>query len=380
MSEKQPNRGVPDPLSSLCTPTPQERPEQLCTKSETESSSGSRTGGGVAWRTAKKMVLALLRQPIPETARKLARSEKGAGTQPMRSERMEDRNLDAEEDLVHRNGWATFLVCVCFSAAFCGGAGFLFIYWTGGGNEDLGGCLAVFFGALAIGLVSYEHLLVVHKEAREPRETMQPSAEERAATAEDFRAGELELQRRGMLKWMTAIGLGTAAAMFVSVLKSALPNPLLSLYTGVWKRGQRLMTGDGEPVKADQLPPGSTTIVFPEDSIGSEKAQTVLIRVNPQLLELPGDRADWAPLGNLAYSRICTHAGCPVGMYEKTAHLLMCPCHQSTFAVLRAAQPTGGPAARALPQLPLYVDADGILRAGGDFSSPPGPGFWGMPS
>jgi ubiquinol-cytochrome c reductase iron-sulfur subunit len=61
-------------------------------------------------------------------------------------------------------------------------------------------------------------------------------------------------------------------------------------------------------------------------------------------------------------------------------HLLMCPCHQSTFAVLRAAQPTGGPAARALPQLPLYVDAEGNLRARGGFTAPPGPGFWGMPT
>ena len=87
--------------------------------------------------------------------------------------------------------------------------------------------------------------------------------------------------------------------------------------------------------------------VFPEGSIGDEKAQTVLIRVKEQLLRLPEDRADWAPMGYLAYSRVCTHAGCPVGLYEAESHLLLCPCHQSTFNVLEAAQPTGGPAARA---------------------------------
>jgi ubiquinol-cytochrome c reductase iron-sulfur subunit len=138
------------------------------------------------------------------------------------------------------------------------------------------------------------------------------------------------------------------------------------------------MNQDGKPVLVNDLRPGSTMIVFPEGSIGSEKAQTVLVRVEQHLLELPEDRADWAPMGNLAFSRVCTHAGCAVGMYEATTHQLMCPCHQSTFDVLRACQPTGGPAARALPQLPLYADADGTLRAGGGFSHVPGPGFWGI--
>jgi ubiquinol-cytochrome c reductase iron-sulfur subunit len=81
----------------------------------------------------------------------------------------------------------------------------------------------------------------------------------------------------------------------------------------------------------------------------------------------------------LAFSRICTHAGCPVGLYQSETHLLLCPCHQSTFNVLQSAVPTGGPATRSLPQLPLYVDSDGTLRASGGFSEPPGPGFWGMP-
>ena len=139
------------------------------------------------------------------------------------------------------------------------------------------------------------------------------------------------------------------------------------------------MTSDGKAATVDMLRPGSTVIVFPENSIGSEKAQTVLLRVEEALLQLPSDRSDWAPKGNLAFSRVCTHAGCVVGMYETTTHQLMCPCHQSTFDVLRAAEPSGGPAARALPQLPLYADADGVLRAGGGFSDIPGPGFWGMP-
>jgi ubiquinol-cytochrome c reductase iron-sulfur subunit len=339
-------------------------------------------GARLAWRAGKKLIAALLRQPIPESALLPPGREEMPDAQPIQLERPKDRNLtlESERNLFRRNRWGTFLAGFLFAASFCGGVGFLFIYWTGGSNQALGGCLAAFFGGLAVGLVVHAHLLSVHKEASDPREDLQPPPEQRAATAEEFRYGLRDLRRRGMLQWMAGIGFGMVAVMFVSIMRSTMSNPFLGLYTRVWKRGQRLMTSDGKPVKADQIPPGSTTIVFPEDSLGTEKAQTVLLRVEPHLLQLPSDRADWAPLGNLAYSRICTHAGCPVGMYETTAHLLMCPCHQSTFAVLTGAQPTGGPAARALPQLPLYVDAEGYLCAGGGFSNPPGPGFWGMPS
>jgi ubiquinol-cytochrome c reductase iron-sulfur subunit len=136
---------------------------------------------------------------------------------------------------------------------------------------------------------------------------------------------------------------------------------------------------DGNPVSLTSLQPGGMLTVFPEDQVGAERAQTVLIRVKEQLLQLPQERAGWAPRGYVAYSRVCTHAGCPVGEFQTEQSILLCPCHQSTFDVLRGAVPTSGPAARPLPQLPLYADADGTLRAGGGFTAPPGPGFWGMP-
>jgi ubiquinol-cytochrome c reductase iron-sulfur subunit len=82
------------------------------------------------------------------------------------------------------------------------------------------------------------------------------------------------------------------------------------------------------------------------------------------------------PNGLIAFSKVCTHAGCPVGLYQAETHQLLCPCHQSAFDVLRAARPVSGPAAWPLPQLPLMVAADGTLRAGGDFSEPVGPGWW----
>jgi ubiquinol-cytochrome c reductase iron-sulfur subunit len=106
----------------------------------------------------------------------------------------------------------------------------------------------------------------------------------------------------------------------------------------------------------------------------------LLIRVEPGLLKLPADRAAWAPDGFVAYSKVCTHAGCPVGLYRSSEHTLICPCHQSEFDVLDGARPISGPAARALPQLPIRLQEDGTFVALGDFPEPVGPGFWNMTS
>ena len=278
-------------------------------------------------------------------------------------------------------GWGTLLVVISLAVAFAGGIGFLIAYWSGGNTNNalLGSTLALFFGGFGFALVVWSHLLSPHVEVTEPREPLAAPTPDLAPAVDDFRRGERSVRRRGLLKWSAAAGLGTLAAMWVSMLRSFSLSPDATLYSTIWKRGQRLVTVDGQPVSVDALRPGSMAVVFPEDSIGAERSQTVLIRVREDLLQLPQKRAGWAPMGNLAYSRVCTHAGCTVGMYESTTHLLMCPCHQSTFNVLDGAQPTGGPAARPLPQLPLYADNQGYLRAGGGFTEPPGPGFWGMP-
>ncbi|HEX2025505.1 MAG TPA: Rieske (2Fe-2S) protein [Actinomycetota bacterium] len=113
--------------------------------------------------------------------------------------------------------------------------------------------------------------------------------------------------------------------------------------------------------------------------MGSADSQAVLIRVEPDLLQLDSERMAWTPNGHVAYSKVCTHAGCPVGLYDREEQHLVCPCHQSTFDVLRGAEPVSGPAVRPLPQLPLELGADGFLRARSDFTEPVGPGFWDRP-
>lgn len=294
--------------------------------------------------------------------------------------RTADRNLDLERgsNILIRERWGTLFVVCSFVLGIAAGVSFLFMYWSGVGNLLLGGTLALFLAGFGLALVLYSHWLILQKEATEPRENLSSNRSERDDALEDYCAGVQDIKRRRLLKWMGAAGTGILGAMVISLMRSLGMSPYPALFNTVWKRGQRLMTPEGKPVSVDSLQPGSAITVFPENSIGSERAQTVLIRVKEQLLQLPKDRASWAPMGYVAYSRVCTHAGCSVGLFESGTNLLLCPCHQSTFDVLRAAQPTGGPAARPLPQLPLYADGDGTLRAAEGFTAPPGPGFWGL--
>jgi ubiquinol-cytochrome c reductase iron-sulfur subunit len=136
------------------------------------------------------------------------------------------------------------------------------------------------------------------------------------------------------------------------------------------------VTEDGTPVQASEVPIEGLVTVFPQGFTDSASGQAILIRLPEGVLQpLPG-REDWSPHGYIVYSKVCTHAGCPVGLYEAKSHQVLCPCHQSTFDVIRGAKPIFGPAAAALPQLPIEIDADGFLVATGDFPVPVGPVFW----
>ncbi|MCV7107030.1 cytochrome bc1 complex Rieske iron-sulfur subunit [Mycolicibacterium chitae] len=77
-----------------------------------------------------------------------------------------------------------------------------------------------------------------------------------------------------------------------------------------------------------------------------------------------------------AYTKVCSHLGCPSSLYEQQSYRILCPCHQSQFDALEFARPTFGPAARALAQLPITINTEGYLVANGDFIEPVGPAFW----
>jgi ubiquinol-cytochrome c reductase iron-sulfur subunit len=229
-----------------------------------------------------------------------------------------------------------------------------------------GGLLFGTFLALAASAASAALDLGAPDDLEEPREARGPTnpppyAEER-------------LTRRLFGKlWFAAFGaLGVLG--FVPLVSLA-RKPGRHARTG-WRPGVRLVTSENTPIPLDHLVLGGIETVFPENEVELPEAPAVLVRVPPQLLRLPVARKDWAPQGYIAYSKICTHAGCPVALYREQSHQLYCPCHQSMFDVLRLAANVSGPAPRPLPQLGLDVDKDGYLIARGDFAGPVGPDDW----
>jgi ubiquinol-cytochrome c reductase iron-sulfur subunit len=142
----------------------------------------------------------------------------------------------------------------------------------------------------------------------------------------------------------------------------------------------------GTPIRAADVTIGSAVHVIPEaltelshhDGYLDEKAKAIVLvmRLRPEDLIQAPDKVDWSYDGIVAYSKVCTHVGCPVALYEQHTHHLLCPCHQSQFDVKNHAAVIFGPAARPLPQLPITVDADGYLVARSDFQEPVGPSFW----
>lgn len=252
-------------------------------------------------------------------------------------------------------------------------------YWLGADTQLLGGLSAVSLLLAGVGLVWWGMWAMPDEVVTDEREEIASSAEDRAAFVEAFVRGREVISRRRLLVGSVLAVLGAYAALGLSLLRSLAPEPDPILRRTAWTPGARLVTDSGLPLQVGQLRLGGVLTVYPEGHIGAADAQTLLIRVPPDLLELPPERAVWAREGIVAYSKVCTHAGCPVGLYQEEEHLLLCPCHQSTFDVLRGARPTSGPATRPLPQLPLDVDADGFLIAQSDYPTPIGPGYWNMP-
>jgi ubiquinol-cytochrome c reductase iron-sulfur subunit len=266
------------------------------------------------------------------------------------------------------------LVALAFGVTMVTGLALLVVYVLGGQTQVEGVLLFLCLGGLGAGIVLWAHRLLPNDERVEERDPPPPPAQA-AALAETLGA-EGGFTRRTMLKRLLVgafAGLGAALAIPVFSLG---PAPGRSLFETPWRAGLRLVDEHNEPIRVDDVPLGGIRTVFPEGTPGSGDGQSVLVHVEPELLRLPPDRAAWAPEGFVCYSKICTHAGCPVGLYRAEQHALICPCHQSTFDVLAGATPTYGPAVRPLPQLPIQLQPDGTFVALDDFPEPVGPSFW----
>jgi ubiquinol-cytochrome c reductase iron-sulfur subunit len=269
-------------------------------------------------------------------------------------------------------------IAVLLLISILSGVGLFLVYFVLKGQTQVEGILfAVLFACLGTAVVLWGAKLLDAREWAEERHELSSGPEARRALEQAVGAEVgTALRRRGFL---VRLLLGTGGALGLSLLLPVLslgPAPGRSLKQTAWRKGMRVVDPDGTPLKLGDLPVDGFATVFPEGHVGEADAQALLIRVPNGLLQLPAARMAAAPQGHVVYSKICTHAGCPVGLYRALERSLICPCHQSQFDVLRGAKPFFGPAARPLPQLPVAVDQAGFLVAQGDFYEPVGPAFW----
>ncbi len=271
---------------------------------------------------------------------------------------------------------ASMLGSVVFASAFACG-------W-GTQAEGIGLGLACF--GLAAALIVWAGDLLPHTKVEDAQHPPRSSDAERDDAAARLQGGIDDVV--GRRTWLVRLAGSAAAFLGIAALfpiRSWGPSPYGRIGTSDWAAGRRLVREDGSLVRLADIEIGSALTVFPEGEIGPDKVANMaedavmLVRAEPSLLRMPGERAAWTPQGFVAYSKVCTHAGCPVALYRAAAQQLMCPCHQSTFDVTDGGTVVFGPANRSLPQLPIAIDADGTLRAAGPLSGFVGPDTWETP-
>ncbi len=260
--------------------------------------------------------------------------------------------------------------------------GFGACYWVNAAPWTLGATMGGGLFFLGVGLVAWGKYLMPKGPFVEERHVLANTDQDRDAFAAAIveRGGSV-IKRRKMLGGLLGGGLGLfgVVALF-PLLRSLGPLPKGTLFHTDWRSGTYAVDITGRRVQVGDLAVGSIVTVYPEGRQTSDRGQavdqTVLVRISNENFVTQKGRETWGPHGYLAYSKLCTHLGCPVGLYEQELQLLVCPCHQSMFNVTNGAIPQFGPAPRPLPQLPLYVDASGYIRSQKDYDQPVGPGFW----
>lgn len=266
-------------------------------------------------------------------------------------------------------------VGLALAVAMLAAVGLATVYVQGGQPQLEGLLIAVVLGSVGAAVVVWAKRLMPTEEITEERPELASSEEDRAGVVDEL--GTPAVERRRVLRWLLGGAAGTAALAFLFPIRSLGPVPGGALTRTPWRRGTRAVDTDGQPVSFASVDIGNVVTVFPEGHVGAADAQALLIGVDRDLL---GDEATAAAAGDLvAYSKLCTHLACPVGLYQQDPHLLLCPCHQSTFDVLSDGQPAFGPAARPLPLLPIAVDEEGVVVARGDYLAPVGTGYWYRP-
>jgi ubiquinol-cytochrome c reductase iron-sulfur subunit len=269
----------------------------------------------------------------------------------------------------------------CFLIAAAAAIALAVVDWGGGQPQAEGVLLAVTFGGIGAAIVVWAKGTITpdEEEVVEERGEIASTEAEIEAFTEDLEEGAPAVGRRRLLLVSAGAAFTALGAALLFPIRSLGPKPGRDLkHTAYADRPRtRVVSEDGAPLRPEELPVDGVVTVWPEGHTDAADAPTLLIRTRPgRDVAVRDGREDWTVGGIVAYSKLCTHVGCPVGLYQAEEGLLLCPCHQSTFDVYDGARPVFGPAARSLPQLPLDVDDDGYLVATGDFSDPVGPGFW----
>jgi ubiquinol-cytochrome c reductase iron-sulfur subunit len=259
----------------------------------------------------------------------------------------------------------------------------------------LGGALL----ALGFAILTWAKKLLPHEISVQDRHEQPSSDEDRTITGQTmvYMVDELGIQRRPLLKGAIAVGLLPVAALAAAPLVGGLiqnphrddePFMFRTGFNPVANDGElvRLTREDGTPIRPEDVSVGGQMTVFPGVPGGATNkyadSPTLLIHLRADDAQRARDNADnpgamWADY--IAYSKICTHAGCPASLYEQQTNRLLCPCHQSQFIITDNARPIFGPASRRLPQLPIEVDTDGYFVATSDYLETVGPDFWERP-
>ncbi len=308
------------------------------------------------------------------------------------------RELPAGPDNPAKAKTAEKVVAACFVLSMLASIGFIAAY-VGlevhsvdavlRSNLALGLSMGIAFMAMGVGFTVWVRSIMPDVEQVEERHPLASTPRERAAFSKTFIQGAEAsgfIKRPLLRRTLIAASVPLAVAPIV-LLRDMGPLPGTSLRNTVWRKGLRMVVfGPNTPLRAaDFSTPGQMITMIPEGYAENQnvlaKATVIIIKFAPGELipgrpGSPGTVMNWTVDNIVAYSKICTHVGCPVALYEQTTHHILCPCHQSTFNAAQGAQVLFGPAPRPLPQLPIGTDAEGFLIATSDFHVPVGPSFW----
>lgn len=271
-------------------------------------------------------------------------------------------------------------IVAAFALTLLSAVGFAVTYVFGGQTQLLGTCLALAFAGLAVGLTVWARHLLPSGGFVEEHHGFASADEDVDRLAARLTAVSRP-HRRGIVAALGLALAGLGAALVFPIRSLMQPkgvNPQYQLAHTAWRGGGvRLVDAQHQPVRLTDVEEDTIVTVFPEGHTSAGDVPSFVVRIRPRRFTSP------PPAGHIdgvvAYSKLCTHAGCPVSLYEQSTGQMLCPCHQSVFDLLAGARPVAGPAARSLPGLPIAADDDGYLYATGDFTNPPGAGYWSLP-